>query len=310
MKNAVIVPAYEADWCLAECIKSISEQTVRPGQVLIGVDACRESLQTALDLKAEHDAKDGRCKGVLDIRVLWFPQHSYPYRIRNTLATLAQADVLHFFDADDLMYPQHIEMMSKALTKERFRVAYAHMVEPGKPQRTWPNALGVISIYRQVFIEHGGYAPWRCAADSEAIERWVAAGLERTRTKMPTMLVRKHERGLTMAPATGYVSDIRNAYRDEIKRCMVDGFDPRGILTAPYCETSPKVEFRTIIPAAFEDEISAPALPPEADEPEEDPFEAALEKAYAALRHMMTVHGRGFDPLQRQAYDMAQEALQ
>jgi len=218
LTHAVIIPAFNSAWCLAECLGRVEDQTQKPDVVMVGVDACEDTLTEAIRCRDE-------MKGRLDIRAYMFPRHVGPYRIRNTLAMLAPVDVLHFFDADDLMYERHCEMMSKCLKRGLFMTATAELVEQGADKawsapRPWDRAKGVVSILRIEFIQHGGFEPWVCAADTETHVRWQRGGLKAGRPKLPTFLVRKHADSLTISEGTGYRSELRRGYRDEIARRM------------------------------------------------------------------------------------------
>jgi glycosyltransferase involved in cell wall biosynthesis len=308
MKHAVIVPAYRAGWCLERSINSIAEQTLKPSMVMIGVDSCMESLTKALELKADHDARDKRRKGVLNIEVYWFPHHVYPYRIRNTMAVLSDADVLHFFDADDVMYPDHIKLHSKCLTPDRFCATMAEIYRDDKHLEPWDRAYGVVSIYRHTFLFAGGYEPWKCGADSEAQHRWEALGITKIRTKQPTMCVYKHDHSLTIREDTGYHSSTRQAYKDEIKRRIQQrDWSPRPIHIEHCKQATPAGDLgellATCAPRPQPDDI-------EADQQADPQEDGSLVKAFAALRYMMRVHGRGVNKDERKAYDRAKAVVE
>jgi len=315
LTSAVIIPARDSAWCLHECIATIAEQTKRPTTVLIGVDACQQTLQTAMSIQHDHHAQDKRKRGILDIEVYYFPARSWPYRVRNTLAAIAPVDVIHFFDADDLMYPHHLEMMSKALTPERFMGAYAEMKEGDKDPIEWDRAHGVVSICREVFLKHGGFEPWRCAADTEFHQRMARVGLLKCRPKVPTFLVRKHAQGLTMATDTGYQSDLRNGYKAEIKsREQLPKDHPHrlyslGVAECYHC--TPDVDTlalanitRDMAPpdAVIDAQIAMTAPVIDAAQQELTMTEQALAEAYAVIRHFMHVHKEGLNPLSRAVY--------
>ena len=209
--SAVIIPAYKAGWCLREGVEAISRQTLKPDLVMIGADACTEGIAAALAARDEF-------AGSLDIRTFFFPRHVGPYRIRNVLAMLAPVDVLHFFDADDIMYPDHCERMAKYLTRGRFMGCEAEMAEnPGDKPAPWHRASGVVSLLKVDFIQHGGFEPWVCGADSEAQQRWQAGGMKKYLPRVPTCLIRKHSGSLTIQPDTGYKSKVRERYKRELR---------------------------------------------------------------------------------------------
>lgn len=310
-KQTVIIPAHNATWCLKDCIQSISEQTQKPHHVLIGVDACPTTMLAAVALKEAHDAEDRRRKGVLNIDVYWFPSHAYPYRIRNTMAIMADAGNLHFFDADDLMYPRHIELMGKAITDERYMACQAEVeMEKGGKREPWDRAHGIVSISRDAFLLVGGFEPWKCAADTEAQQRW-QLDLLKCKPKEPTMVVRKHADGLTSLPSTGYDSALRKQYKQEIKRRTVEPVRLQSIGIAPcvkYTGQEIKELIMTPAPELQPDEIAG-RLNVSTGVIEEDARDVALAEAYAALRYMMQVHGKGLNSKARRAYEIARQAI-
>ena len=157
---SVIIPAHKAVPFLADVIKSIEKQTERPGEILIGVDCDRETMTYLLEIVGKHRS--------IKIRPFWFPQHSWPYLIRNTLALHAKGKVLHFFDADDVMYPDHCELMGMALEPGRYMAGMGEMQDGDRKPVPWDRGVGVVSILRSEFIRIGGFEPWKCAADTEA----------------------------------------------------------------------------------------------------------------------------------------------
>lgn len=306
MQNTVIIPAWHAAWCLGECLDSIARQTLRPNRIMIGVDACLETAEKALELKAEL-AKRSRQRHTILVDVLYFPEHCYPYRIRNTLAILAADGILHFFDADDTMNKDHIDVAAANVKPGMFINARAMKTEEngnGK-QELWRRAHGVVSIMRDSFIMAGGFEPWRCGADTEAQKRWEFCGLKRYETKDPTMIVRKHSGGLTSMPETGYQSDVRKQYKAEIARRLREPARLDRLAIGEYV----RIESMDDLAGAV---ASMPPMPPDAileppkpKEHEVNPVEVENRALMGALRALVAVTDRGFDRRRRAAWDLA-----
>jgi len=206
---SVIMPAYRAGWCLADALRSVQAQTLRPLEILVGCDACEESLAKALEIRVLLD---------LRMRVFEFFEHAGCYRIRNTLAALARGDVLGFFDADDKMEPRHLEIMARLAGPRTFVKAIGRVSMNGGFPLPWDQCHGVSAIRRDLFLLNGGFEPWECGADTEALDRWRRAGIEMCEPKERTLLVRKHSESLTFKGDSGYKSRARMEVRKEIRR--------------------------------------------------------------------------------------------
>ena len=225
--SSVIIPAYAAADTIGRTMDSICAQTVIPAEVLVGVDADPETMGAVLAIAAKCDKTK--------VRPFWFPHRSWPYFIRNTLAVYASRTMLHFFDADDVMYPQHCEIMAEPLKRGRYMTGLGEMKQGDADPVPWDRGCGVVSILRSEFIRLCGFEPWKCAADTEAQVRWVAAGMLKCRPKNPTMLVHKHPGSLTTSAGTGYGSDLRERYKGEI-RARIKSPEQRSSLAVVECE--------------------------------------------------------------------------
>ncbi len=96
---SVIIPAYKAETYLGECLMSIRDQQISTPDIsfdiLIGIDFCEATLGLLTSILPQFPKA----------RVFYFQEHLGPYVIRNTLATISQANYLVFFDSDDIMPP-------------------------------------------------------------------------------------------------------------------------------------------------------------------------------------------------------------
>jgi len=183
MTNSVIIPAYNAGAFLRDVLDTIEAQTIKPDEILVGVDGCTDTWHVAQGLK----------RLGYDFRLYWFANNNGPYLVRNTLATLAWGDILHFFDADDIMHHDHIQVMSD-IQLNQFKGAGGVYFPPSDRQ---PPCHGVMSIHKDDFIKHNGFEGWRCGADTEAIYRWQHEGMERVISDYITVEVRRHDGQLT-----------------------------------------------------------------------------------------------------------------
>jgi len=207
--STLIIPAYDAAWCLEDCLKAVARQRLKPDEILIGVDACTETAAVALECQQ---------KMKMNIRVLFFPKHEGCYRIRNTMALHATGEILHLFDADDLMEPDHMEIMQEAVEAGLCDVAMGHSMieEEGVESRAsgGTECPAQICLLKTTFIQLGGFEPWQCAADSEMLQRGTQAGLVfSVPADHPTFRQRKSPKSLTRRPETNMRSKLRAEYK-------------------------------------------------------------------------------------------------
>jgi len=208
-RHTLITPAHNSVWCLPDWFEGIAAQSLRPDEIMLGIDSCEDTAQRALELVEQWPQ--------LPVSVYWFPTHVGCYVIRNTLAELAQGDYLHLFDADDIMLPDHIEHMAELAQGGEYVLAASKVVEKGKPERTMV-CHGVACVKRETLMRFNGFEGWPCGADSELIFRLAANGIRVTSSRKITMTVRKHAGSLTRRPDTGMHTKMRQKYKNECAR--------------------------------------------------------------------------------------------
>jgi glycosyltransferase involved in cell wall biosynthesis len=207
MSHTVIIPAYKAQDFIARCLDSIKTQTLPPTEVLIGVDACPETL-TAIQSYLLANPSFPRTA------VFYFPAHAGCYKIRNSLALAASTSTLVLFDADDEMLPHYCASLISIL--EPGSLARSMMYIPST-KKSQP-AVSHIAIHKQDFIDLSGFEPWGCAADTEFYQRAMQADYQDRIVEAPNMVYHIHETNLTVAADTGWRSPMRMACHREIER--------------------------------------------------------------------------------------------
>ncbi|MFA5759756.1 MAG: glycosyltransferase family A protein [Clostridia bacterium] len=210
INTSIIIPAYQSQNYIIECIESIINQNI-PSQVeiLIGIDNC--------DLTKDVITEWNKDKNL--VSMFWFNNNVGPYLIKNTLGNIAQYEYLIFFDSDDIMESKLIESTkecSHRATTTRYK--YSSLNETGKDVHVFPCAEGSFGIWKEDFISIGGFLPWRCAADTEFRSR------VRRNFSSPEIVIndtmfkyRAHNNSLTMKEETGFNSEIREKYATQIK---------------------------------------------------------------------------------------------
>jgi hypothetical protein len=228
--RTLITPAYKADWCLPEWADAVEAQTLQPDEIIIGVDACTETAQAVQAIM---------CDSNLPIRLLFFNPKAGCYRIRNTAAIFARSDILHLFDADDVMWPSHLRRMECGLGEYDVCMGYSLITEDGEESRTsgGTECPAQICVRRQTFLLSGGFEGWECAADSEYLQRGTQAGLRfGVPAESPTFEQRKTPNSLTRAPETNMRSQLRAKYKAETRKRAKRPKQLDRIAVAPFVE--------------------------------------------------------------------------
>jgi len=108
MRIGVCIPCYEPHLpFLQYCLQSIEQQTRKPDIVCISISSCTKdpSLDTS--------------KYSFPIAYSFTSDVQYAGKNRNIAAGLIEshADILSFFDADDIMHPRRLELLEKHFTE-------------------------------------------------------------------------------------------------------------------------------------------------------------------------------------------------
>jgi glycosyltransferase involved in cell wall biosynthesis len=184
---SVIVPAYNAEATLGDCLKALRNMTVEPVEVLVYVDGSTDGTeQIARDAGAQVLKNSGRPKG--------------PALARNAAAAVANSDLLWFVDADVIVSPDCLrrlidDMQANAAvgafgsyddTPASLRATslYANLRHHYVHQRGNPDATtfwsGIGLMRRDIFLQFGGFDwerfPYPSVEDVELGMRVVAAG--------------------------------------------------------------------------------------------------------------------------------------
>ncbi|MDO5377336.1 MAG: glycosyltransferase [Clostridia bacterium] len=131
MKVSVIVPCYNAERYLSECLRSVLEQTVRDIEVLVIDDG---STDGTLDIARRFEAADARVSVLCQ-------ENRGVCAARNAGLRRACGEYVTFVDADDLLVSGALSSMLKAAREsEADLVVCAHETfdEAGNAQAVWP----------------------------------------------------------------------------------------------------------------------------------------------------------------------------
>lgn len=200
MTLAVIVAVYEIrpEW-LMECLVSIGASAAMAPDVTVdvrvGVDGCEATAAVLEQLGRPY---------------AWSPVNVGTYVLRNSLIALAPADAYAMFDADDVMLPVYVPVVTRTLES-------AALVGPSRtdvdadlrPLKYHLYRHGVCAFREDLRARLGGFKDERLGADVDFVARARTIRQHPAITGEACFLRRRHPASLTQAPATGFGSAQR-----------------------------------------------------------------------------------------------------
>lgn len=108
---SVCIPAIPSDWkagSLRRCLKSIQRQTLQPFSVIVAISEATDGVANAI-----HDEYSSFLSPV-PLIITHTEGVALAGPNRNAAAYVATSSILTFIDADDVMHPQRIEILSEA----------------------------------------------------------------------------------------------------------------------------------------------------------------------------------------------------
>jgi len=222
---AVIVAGRQASAWLQQCIASIAAQTLPRSwnlRILLGVDACPSTMGAAKRLH------------VPGLQVTYFPEHVGPYVIFNSLASGSRSDILVRFDADDVMLDDYLRAQldifparSVPFITQTWSIYVNENLQPAcsvlaNGKTTRPDGRratgsdGQFAMSQAVWTRLGSFRAWWCHADSEFLRRAEWAGVKKRVIPSYLYLRRVHPQSLTQSKETGYISNWRKHYSQQI----------------------------------------------------------------------------------------------
>lgn len=233
-KCAVIIAAYNCPEFIIQCYNSVKNQLPISGwsvEIRIGVDGCKETSETLKNIK--HYYSDENVGHLI---------------MRNSLIKIDKADCFLYFDSDDVMEPNFLSECLKEIDNGH------HLVIPAKiqcnenlqPIKDKPviQSGGAMVFTHKVVEAVGGFPPYRCAGDTDFMERAKMAGFEIFEIKQALYQRRLHENNLTRSGITVYGGE----YRKEVWQKMTEDRENGIIKIIP--QTTP---LKTIEPQELKD---------------------------------------------------------
>jgi CDP-glycerol glycerophosphotransferase len=140
---SVVVPVYNVEAYLDDCLRSISAQTVRDFEVVMVDDG---STDGSVEIAERHAERDSRLRLVRQA-------NGGLGNARNTGVQAAEGEFLSFVDSDDRLPPDALELLLGALdrTGSDFATGNIHRFNS---RRTWPAAFLKRTFYRRRYSTH------------------------------------------------------------------------------------------------------------------------------------------------------------
>lgn len=223
---SIIIPTYGTPEYLKECINSIRNQKIDFNyEILLGVDNCKETLKSIEDDKDFYK----------EIRLYYFKENVGPFIIKNTLIDLTTYNNILFFDSDDIMTSNMLSDFFNHIKKaDLIRFNYLNFrknLEHSNPL----TAFGVFGIKKSIFNNFVCFEPWKCAADSEFIERVSFHKINSKTIEGVSFHRRLHDKNLTLKPDTNMKSKLRESYKNQIQQKIWSGkWENPNKVVSPY----------------------------------------------------------------------------
>ena len=211
---SVVMPAFGTAEFVEEALDSVYAQG--PGEILVGVDRCPETLARLLSIRHKYD----------NLKIFWSEENRGPFIMRNSLAYLSKGDIITFFDTDDMMKPGMLDRIREELDLGydlvRYRLTQFNQGnDPGKGKDSAWYAFGSTGMTRDAFRKAGGFRDWRCAGDREMVMR-CSTFLKEKLVGDRLYWYRIHGNNLTVRKDTGMRSDVRAVYHEFMKQPVTE----------------------------------------------------------------------------------------
>ena len=156
---SIIIPAYNAQAFLEQCIASIrAQEGLDAGmEIIIVDDGSTDATAAIADRIAAEDSR---------VQVIHTPNRG-PSQARNTALDIARGQYICFVDADDILLPEALKSMRQNIVSYRADVIVASMTTgnhlPGTIRITKPRTQivnGFAAVERMLYQNNFSSAPW------------------------------------------------------------------------------------------------------------------------------------------------------
>ncbi len=190
---SVIVPVYKAEAYLSDCVESLLNQTFRDLEIILADDGSPDNCGSICDAYAQRDSR---------VKVL-HQENQGQAAARNHALALAEGEYLCYVDSDDLIHPQTVELLYRALTETGAGISMCLMLEretltedfmEPRPydfhlltmdegtltelfdNNAYPGWVACGKLIRRELVESYPFTPGRVYEDNEAVCHWLTQG--------------------------------------------------------------------------------------------------------------------------------------
>jgi glycosyltransferase involved in cell wall biosynthesis len=144
MKISVIIPIYNGEKYVAECIENILRQTHGDLEIIVVDDG---STDCSIEIAEKYPVK-----------IIRLEQNRGPAAARNAGMDAASGKYIHFMDVDDTINNEFYEKMAIAVEETNAEIACCGMINEPKPHRTiiFKESLELISIKEKLKVTNVG----------------------------------------------------------------------------------------------------------------------------------------------------------
>lgn len=214
----VIIPAYMSHKFLDDCLKSIIKQKLPEdwsSRIFVGIDGCESTLDY---VRSNHYA---------DVNYFYSHKNVGAYVIRNSLINQAYyiSDAFALFDADDQMLSGYLQKtLNRIENGSQFVITAKYQCDAimNRMRSRYQNG-GAMTFTKNVVNVIGHFRGYRCAGDSDYMDRAKIAGFTIDIIRDPLYLRRLHQNALTRRSETCYGSAYRKSAWAEMTAMRENG---------------------------------------------------------------------------------------
>ena len=202
---SIIIPTFNNVEYIEDCLSSIRKSSYGYNvEILVGIDGCKLTYNHIISNTYSQN-----------IKFYFFDGNNGPYDIKNTLVTLTKSNKIIFFDSDDLMNLNMVEVIMDNIDRyDCIKPKFTNFDDNNNNIIKGRNEYGegVFAIKKDLFLTMNGFEPWMCAADSDFMGRLYKRKPRILHTPDSLFKRRIHDKGLTSRQDTGLRSVLRAQY--------------------------------------------------------------------------------------------------